>query len=266
MRSAIIKDLIILLSIFAIVWALFTFIPFLIDRPDVQISIENEEKLGELIVNELVLADHKMKILQNPQIDSAINVILKRINDVSGPTDYNYKITVIENEKINAFALPGGNIFLFSGLIKFAEYPEEVAAVLAHELGHVEKRHVVNKLLKELGISILMMVITGSDNMLTNEIGRTAISTVFDRNQEKEADQFALEVLERAKINPKVMATFFRRLNEKTDTYNENLEILMTHPHNNSRIKASLEYQINDDFNSEKIELDWTKIKSLLKK
>lgn len=264
MKISVLIDLIKLTVIFGGAWAVFTFVPLSFESPELQLSIEKEEKLGELIVNEVVLEDKNVTVLSNPQLDSAMNIITKKLIDQIGTTDYDYKIKVIENDMINAFTLPGGNIFVYSGLIKFSEHPEEVAAVLAHEIGHVEHRHVVSKLIKELGVSLLFSVLTGGDNVLTREIGRTALATVFDRKQEEEADSFALELLEKAKVNPKVMATFFRRLNDKLGNYNENLELLMSHPHNNSRIKSALEYETQLKFKSEKFNLNWEMVKGTL--
>ena len=101
-----------------------------------------------------------------------------------------------------------------------------------------------------------------NDKLVIGEISRTATSTVFDRRQEREADEFAIELLDNAEINPRIIATFFRRLKEEEGTYNENLEILMTHPHINSRIKASLEYNLDEDFVSEEFNLNWDLIKN----
>ncbi|HET6244506.1 MAG: M48 family metallopeptidase [Bacteroidetes bacterium] len=265
MRISVLIDLIKLTIVFGGTWALFTFIPFSFDPPEMQLSIEKEEKLGDLIVDEMVLKDKNTIVISNPGLDSAMNIISKILTSKIGNTDYEYKIKVIENETINAFTLPGGNIFIYSGLIEFSDHPEELAAVLAHEIGHVEKRHVVNKLIKELGLTLLFSVLAGGDNILTQEIGRTAMSSVFDRKQEEEADLFALELLEKARINPKVMAIFFRRMNDKLGNYNENLEILASHPNNNSRIKSALEYQTKDNFKSQKLNLNWEFVKKSLK-
>ena len=77
------------------------------------------------------------------------------------------------------------------------------------------------------------------------------------RSNEKEADQYAMELLERAKISPTVIASFFRKLNREELDYNENMEFLMTHPHNNSRIKASLSYETAGNFEAQDFEIDW---------
>jgi beta-barrel assembly-enhancing protease len=259
-------DFLKLLVIFGSIWAAFTFIPFNCNPPELKFSMDQEEKLGELIVNEIILSDKRMKVINDPAIDSAMNEISSRLLSNMGLTDFDYKIRVIENDQINAFTLPGGNIFVFTGLLTFAEHPEEVAAVLAHEIGHVENRHVINKLVKEIGISVIFSVLTGTDNILTREIGRTAASTVFDRKQEEEADLYALELLEKSNINPKALATFFRRLNTEHGSYNEKLEVFMTHPHHNSRIKASLEYVTEPDFKSKGFNFEWERVKMALQR
>src|SRR5690606_24136018 len=120
-------------------------------------------------------------------------------------------IVVGRNESVNAFALPGGNIVILSGLLEFSENPEEVAAVLAHEMAHVEKRHVVDRLLKEFGMQVVFGVLTGGDLVVLSEISRTVTSTFFDRRQEEEADEFALELLHRCNISPRALGTLFRR-------------------------------------------------------
>ncbi|MCH8319106.1 MAG: M48 family metallopeptidase, partial [Bacteroidetes bacterium] len=135
------------------------------------------------------------------------------------------------------------------------------SATTAHEIGHVEHRHVVTKLIKEFGLTLLFSVLTGGDAVVLSEIGKTTISTVFDRKQEKEADLYALDMLTKSNISPQSLAAFFRRLKREKGSYNENLEIFMTHPHVNSRIKSSIEYKVPEDFESIDFDIDWEKVK-----
>ena len=262
MRKSILKDLIILIGFFIIVWAAFVFLPIFPDDADIRISIDQEEQLGKLIIKEVM--ENDLKEIHNPFLDSTMLVIKSRLLEQVGLTEYEHKIKVIEGDQVNAFTLPGGNIFVFSGLLKFANHPEEVAAVLAHEIGHVEKRHVVDKLMKDIGITLLFSVISGSDPALISEITGTALSTVFDRKSEKEADLFALQLMEKAAIHPSSLATFFRKIKREYKMPSEELEILLTHPHANSRIKASLEYKLPDDFQSVPFNIDWERVKDSL--
>ena len=92
-------------------------------------------------------------------------------------TDYNYKIYVVDNPQINAFALPGGYIIVLRGLLEFTETPVELSAIIAHEMGHIEKKHIVKKLIRQFGIAIL----TSGDRQILQALSSTIISTGFDR-------------------------------------------------------------------------------------
>jgi len=155
---------------------------------------------------------------------------------------------------------------VFTGLLKYADSPEEVAAVLAHEIGHIEERHVVNKVVKELGITLVLSVLSGGDPGFINEIIQQSISTVFDRKQESAADDYGLKLLEKSHIHPNAMAAIFRKIRDKyaSSTF-ETLEFLSTHPNTNMRIKKSLEYKPKDSFESKAFDnIDWSALKETL--
>jgi predicted Zn-dependent protease len=260
MRTSLFRDAFILAALFGLIWAAFVYYPVLFpSAEDFEISIENEEKLGRVIVDNMM--DKNTQVIYEDYIDSAITIITNRLLENLDYSKYNYHFKVIRNSEINAFTLPGGNIFIYSGLIEFCETPEEFAAVLAHEIGHAEKRHVVKKLAKELGVTVLFTVLTGGDATVMKEISKTILSTVFDREAEKEADAFAFQLLEKSGINPKVFAKFFKRLNDQGKSYDASMEILMTHPHNDSRIEEARRYLLSKDFKERKLEVDWNKMK-----
>lgn len=267
MTKSILIDVLKFVVLIGLCWGVFYYVSSRIDKSTSDIgtiSIDNEEKLGRMLVDEVLLKDPKIKISSNQTLDSAMQQINKRLLSNIGLTEYEYNIRVIDSPEINAFTMPGGNIFVYTGLIKFSETPEEVAAVLAHEIGHAEKRHVVTRLIKELGITILFSVVTGGDAVLLPEIARTATSTVFDRKQEKEADDYGLQLLEKSSINPKALATFFRRVDEKTGKTDNYTEIIATHPNNNSRIKAALEYELPGSFKPKGFDINWQTVKASL--
>ena len=236
---------------------------FYSDQKTQLISYEQEIELGELI-SKYLIANNKEKVLKTPLIDSVMWAVTGRLQKQIQPSEYDYVIQVLDNPQVNAFTLPGGRIYVFSGLLKFCDSPEQLAAVLAHEMGHIEQRHTVDKLVKEFGLKILFSILTGGDSVLLTELWQTVLSTKFDRSQEKEADQFALKLLEDAHISPRSMAAFFRKLNRENLAYDEQLEMLMTHPHNNSRIKSSLEYTTNEGFEEVAFDMNWKRVKEAL--
>jgi beta-barrel assembly-enhancing protease len=261
MRSSTVKDLMILLGIGAIIFVFGYFVVKELGKSDLdlsfKVSYEQEEKLGNLFKD--IVWDQYPTVKDNTA-DTALQVIKDRLLAALDTTEYRYQFTIIKSTEINAFTIPGGNIFIFSELIKIAETPEEVAAVLAHEIGHAEKRHVVSKLIKELSITAILSILSGGDPSVLTQVLNSIVGSSFDRKQEEEADRFALELLEKANISPKSLARFFQHLNEKNLDYDENLEIMMSHPHNDKRIEQVRKYKTKNDFKAVPFELDWEKI------
>lgn len=256
MRRSILKDLLILLGVFALIWLLASLFNYP-DKPKL-LSIEKEERLGEAYVD-LILLNPMFRELENETIDSAVSMIGDRLEANLEHSDYLYNFVVFDSKMINAFTVPGGNILISSGLIAFCDSPEELASVMAHEMGHVEERHVVSRLIKELGIDIL----TSGDQYVLGEVTGLLTSTSFDRKQEEEADRFAAELLERSSIEPRTLATFFRKLEEESDNeLMKHFEIISTHPNFSSRIREALSYEPADDFKALPMDLDWEGIQA----
>lgn len=259
MKGKIFRDLIILLGVFALIWIIFSLFNY--PEDPVLLSVEKEQNLGENYLD-LVLLNPMFGEFENPKIDSAVNLIGERLVDGLEDSEYRYNFLVFESEMINAFTVPGGNILISTGLIGFCDTPEELAAVMAHEMGHVEKRHVISRLLKELGLEI----ISSGDPFVLGEVTGLLTSSTFDRRQEEAADLFAARLLEKAAIEPRTLATFFRKLEEETDNeLMQHFEIISTHPNFDSRIREALSYRPDEGFDEEAIELDWEGIKNELK-
>lgn len=263
MNPKILKELIILIGVFLLIWLAFIFIPFRPSAPEAAVTIENEQEIGEILMG-YYLDD--VNVISDTLVTEAVDKIYDRLLTAIGDTEYDYKIYIVQNDNLNAFASLGGNVVLFSGLLKYADSPEEVAAVLAHEIGHVEKRHVVNKVVKELGVSLVLSLLTGGDVGFLNEILQQSVSTVFDREQESEADDFGLNLLENSNIHPNVMAAIFRRIrDEYSSSTFESLEFLSSHPNTNKRIKKALKYKTQEGFESKEMGIvDWKLIQEAL--
>lgn len=258
MKRSIIRDLFILLGVFGLIWLFFSIFTYP-ENPQL-LSIDMEEKLSESYLD-LVLLNPMFREFENEKIDSAIKIVGDRLEGGLEDSEYNYQFVVFDNEMINAFTLPGGNILISTGLIKFCDTPEELASVLAHEMGHVEERHVVSRLVKELGIEIL----TSGDTYVLGEVTELITSTSFDRRQEEEADLFAAQLLEHSGIEPRILATLFRKLENETDKeLMKHFEIVSTHPNFSSRIREALSYTPAEGFEEMAIELDWDEIRDEL--
>lgn len=259
MKGRIIRDLLILLGAFGLIWLIFSLFTYP-EEPSL-LSVENEQKLGEGYLD-LILLNPMFGDFENPNIDSAVDLIGDRLVGGLEDSEYDYNFLVFESEMINAFTIPGGNILISTGLISFCDTPEELASVMAHEMGHVEERHVIARLVKELGMEIL----SSGDPYVIGEVTGLLTSSSFDRRQEEAADLFAAQLLEKSSIEPRTLATFFRKLDEETNhELIEHFEIISTHPNLPSRIREALSYSPAEGFESEAIELDWEEVKSELK-
>lgn len=222
------------------------------------ISIENEKKIGDLAVEEMILSPGGSKKLDDSLLSSQVKEITSRLIANIDSSKYKYNFVVLDDKQINAFTVPGGNIFIFKGLLEYADSHEEVAAVLAHEIGHAEKRHVVSKLVKELGLQMVIAVISGGDPGTVITISKHLLSTMYDRDMEREADNFSFRLMERAGIDPKSLAVFFQKLDKKGSSL-DNVSFLNTHPSNDERIKECLNYKTKPGFTPRPFSSAWVK-------
>lgn len=160
-----------------------------------------EARLGQLMVG-----DFGGRTCSTPEGDAALAKLAGRMSIGAEPAD----IRVVDIPMVNAITLPGGYVLLFRGLLTQAQSPEEIAGVLGHELGHVEHRHVLQSLLRQLGLSVLLGGLNGDVAGYTNLL----LSANYSRRAENQADGYAIDQLGRAGISPSGAAGFFDRLSK----------------------------------------------------
>ena len=192
-----------------------------------RIPVEWEQKLGESAYRDFLSHQEVMK--EGPAV-AALGEMTHRMTAQIVDNPYKFEVTVVKSDVINAFALPGGYVVVFTGLMKKAESGEEVAGVLSHELNHVLRRHGLERIVKNLGLMTVAAIVFGNQQGLIGmmkQFGVELFTLKFGREQETEADLTGLQLLQRAKINPAGMITFFERLSEKDQG---RMEWLSTHP------------------------------------
>ena len=198
-----------------------------------------EEKLGELIWDSFRKTESENK---NQAVHEALDGIVSRICDENNLNRSRIKLHILNKNEINAFALPDGHLVIYSGLISAADNPEELSGVISHELAHIGLNHVMKKLLKEVGLSVLISITTGnraSENI--KETAKLLSSTAFDRNLEKEADLKAVDYLMNSNINPVPFAHFLKRLSVEQGE-NPSFGWISTHPKSTERADYVFKY------------------------
>lgn len=158
-----------------------------------------DKKLGDALVG-----DFGGRFCSTSAGDAALQKLVASLDNQ--PEDL--RVEVAKIDMINAVALPGGNVILFDGLLKQARSPDEVAGVLAHEIGHVRKKHVLQALLRQMGLSVVLGGIDGNSGALVNNM----LAMSYSRESEAEADAHSMKALGQANISPVGTASFFARL------------------------------------------------------
>lgn len=144
----------------------------------------------------------------------------------------------------NAFALPGGTIVITDAMVQTAESPEEVLAVLAHELGHVERRHAMRHVLQDSAAAVTAAAVTSDAASLGVAVaGLPAVlaQTKYSREFETEADDFAFQLLRRRGLSPEAFATLMERLTRKQQDAERAFAFVSSHPVTAERIRRARE-------------------------
>ncbi len=152
------------------------------------------------------------KVCESDAGKAAVSAIIARISE-GDPNFPPIKVTVYDMDLVNAFAASGGRIVLTRGLIEAADSAEEVAGVVAHEVGHVAYYHSEQQMIRLSGMQVLISIATGTNggDLVSNVAGIATILT-YSRAAEREADLYARNTLTTAKIDPLAFRSFFEKL------------------------------------------------------
>jgi predicted Zn-dependent protease len=183
--------------------------------------------------------------VDNPLTRLRVSSVGNKIAAVCDRHDLLYHFKAIEDDEVNAFALPGGYVYVTSGLLeKVSDNDDELAAVLAHEVGHVVAKHSVKRIQAAMGYNLLSLLIVGATRdakaQRMADIAFGQILLGYSRQDELLADRLAITYAERAGYNPEGMVTFLQKL--KTMQKNRPLRrffYLSTHPYISERISQA---------------------------
>ena len=204
------------------------------------ISTEEEIRLGKSLADEI---EKEQPILDNPALEQYVSEVGRRVAARSGRPNVPYSFKIIDDEAVNAFALPGGPVYVYTGLLKHAENEAELAGVLGHEVAHVAARHSTEQLTKEFGYSLLVGIVLGKEPGGAATIARDIIGSLgmlkFSRADEIEADRLGVNYLFQAGYSPNAMNTFLQKLGSlNSESPSRVLNLLSTHPLSDDRLRA----------------------------
>lgn len=198
-----------------------------------------ERNIGDLIWKEISKTED---VIVNDSIVKELDKLIAPICKKNNIERDSLKIHIIKKDEVNAFALPNNHLVVYTGLILECKKQEALQGVLGHEIAHIKNNHVMKKLSKEIGLSVILSATTGGKgSQILKEITKTLTSSAYDRTLEKEADMTSVEYMLKAGINPEPMADFMYELAQKSDL-SESLYWISTHPESEERAKYILDF------------------------
>ncbi len=205
-----------------------------------------EQKLGDQLWK--FYSEGQDEIIEK-KVSNAVHKIFEKICDENKIKKENIKLKIVDNEEVNAFAFPNNYLVVHSALLLEAKNEEELAGVLAHEIAHIENKHVMKKLINDIGFAVLISMVDGTGGGKFAQALKNITSSAYSRDLEEEADLKAVDYLLEAKINPAPFADFLYRLADNDlPAY---MNWLSTHPESSERAeviinkipKTKIEYQ-----------------------
>ncbi len=204
-------------------------------------SIEDDKKLGLQVSNQIQSASSEYPLLPergNEEVYRYIRNITNNIlnsGNVKHKDDFVWQVKIIDDpETLNAFATPGGYIYVYTGLIKFLDTEDQLAGVMGHEIAHADLRHSTRQMTSSYGVSTLLAVATGSaESGAVQQVLSGLTSLKFSRNHETEADTYSVNYLCNTKYDSAGAAGFFKKIEGSSSTP----QFLSTHPNPSNRVE-----------------------------
>ncbi|MGJ3235876.1 M48 family metalloprotease [Marivirga sp.] len=219
-------------------------------------SVEDDVELGAQVAEEIENDPDKFPILDETEYTEAYNYLNNLLDyiltsgEVKYTEEFEWDIHIIADDSVlNAFATPGGYLYVYTGLIKYLDQEDDLMGVLGHEVAHSDLRHTSRNLQRQYGINILLQLLTGEDpsqlEQIAGQIAGTAAGLSFSREFEEEADEKSVEYLANTPYACNGAYSFFQKLLDEGQA-GGTPEFLSTHPDPENRI---------DDINTKADEL-----------
>jgi Zn-dependent protease with chaperone function len=217
-------------------WAVATIVPWAglkIIKPSTEISLG--EQMYQSMIRTEVIDERRTKVLQ--QFAQTLRL----------SKDYPIKVTVVKSKDVNAYAIPGGHIVVYTGIIRAMQSSDELAALLGHEAAHINGRHSLKSILRSAATGLMVSVVLNDISGVFSIVVENAegLRTMhFSRKIESSADEAGMQMLVKNQIHPLAMKRLMQRLKDNTPSIPNELSFLMSHPATDDRIKHATEFAI----------------------
>jgi predicted Zn-dependent protease len=204
------------------------------------ISIEEEWRLGEQISRDVA---RQVRLVNDPEALAYVNRVGRTLVSQTQMGQLPWQFHIVADNSINAFNIPGGHVYIHTGLIAAADNASEFVGVLGHEIGHGVERHGTEQLTKAYGLQIVAGLLLGQNPGMVAQIAAQIVGTGamarFSREAEDQADRIAVQMMSQAGYNPRGMVTMFEELLQNTKSRPGSVsKFFSTHPLTEDRIRS----------------------------
>lgn len=219
-------------------------VPYTERKQIMMLSEGEEETVGQTLFTQV---KQESKISPSPEYNALVNEVGRRIASVADKPDYQWEFVVIEDKSQNAFALPGGKVAFYTGIMPVCADENGVATVMGHEVAHVLARHGAERMSQQQALAVgkaaLFAAIDGGNPATVGAIqqaygigAQVGVLLPYSRKHESEADRIGLILMAKAGYNPEASVEFWKRMAEAGGK-GSGIELLSTHPSDERRIK-----------------------------
>jgi len=213
------------------------------------VSADIDKMIGEKVKEQIENNPNQFRILDEDDYPKAyerlnhIKIEILNSGFVKHKNDFTWELKIVDDTSVlNAFCVPGGYIYVYTGLIKYLDSEDQLAGVMGHEIAHADLRHSTRQLIQNYGISLLIKFIFGYDGGGLINIAANLAGLKFSRSHESEADIQSVKYLYHTPYDARGVKGFFEKLN-KENKNPQIVEFLSTHPEPDNRIQ-----KIDDEF------------------
>lgn len=202
-----------------------------------QVPLAWEQKFGDELFEQI---KKQGTIVDDPILNRRVRAVTSRLVPTIGKSAYDFRFHIVADTNINAFALPGGHVVIYRGLLATASSGEELAGVLAHEMAHVTERHGFRKIIESAGLYLVVQSLFGDASGVLAAIANSSeflLRQKYSRDFEREADDVGWDYLLAANIDPRGMVEFFKKLKSHDERATQISSFLSTHPTSAERIE-----------------------------
>lgn len=233
--SALAKGLLLIgaFAVASILAGYYLFLPWIAGVMARRIPASFEQRLGRTALDQLAPVAQRC---EDESVRKPVRAIVDKLARYAPKMDYSFQVYIVKDKTVNALATPGGYIVVYTGLLEKTKTPEELAAILAHEMTHVTAHHGTVGIMRAMTFWVMLSYLIGDPSGILVQAAGALSQLSYQRGQEEEADRGAMRLFEEARIDPQGLEDSFKMLSQELPDLPASARYFSTHPRTEDRL------------------------------